>query len=130
MIPTNTFIATKKEGEESKFQVYSSSRVSMRMLTEKGTRITFANYKFITSDPESIAYLDAEIKNGLQSVTKGEELSTAELDPMHAVKKKAVEDYLAQQAVIAAGTGDGGNSEAGSKAAKLNAVSTKQVTNS
>jgi hypothetical protein len=79
---------------EIKYQHYNSSRVAMRMITYGGKAISFANYKFITADPDIIQYLDTEIERGLNTVTKGELLTTDEADPMKALKKAHIQEYL------------------------------------
>ena len=58
-----------------KYQHYKSSRISMRMITPTGGRITFTGYEFITRDKDIIDFLDEEISKGLREVTKGELLT-------------------------------------------------------
>ena len=60
-----------------KFQHYASSRIAMNLVTEAGTKVRFVNHQYITADDEIIAYLDDQIKRGLNVITKGE-LLTAE----------------------------------------------------
>lgn len=87
--------------EERKFQHYSSSRLNMAMLTKIGQRINFISGVFITDDKSVIRYLDEEIANGLNIITKGELLTEKEADPMEALKKKHIAEYLEQQAELA-----------------------------
>jgi len=87
--------------EERKFQHYSSSRLNMAMLTKIGQRINFISGVFITDDQSVIRYLDEEIANGLNIITKGELLTEKEADPMEALKKKHIAEYLEQQAELA-----------------------------
>lgn len=93
---------TPVEAEEQKFQHYSSSRSSMRMMTSAGKKISFIGYKLITADQEVIDYLDAEIKAGLGLVTKGELLTSKEADPMEALRRKHIEEYKKEQAQLVA----------------------------
>jgi len=84
--------------EDQKFQHYSCSRIAMKLITEKGTKIVFTNFKFITCDEEIIEYLNTEAKGCLKGVIKiGELLTHKEADPMEEVKRKAVEEYKEQQ---------------------------------
>ena len=88
--------AIKKE-----YQQYTSSRSSMKMITKKGVPITFINYQYITDNKECIEYLNAEIAAGLNLVEKGDLVSSEEADPMSALKKRHIEEYLAEQAIEA-----------------------------
>lgn len=84
--------------EEKKYQHYKSSRVSMRMITTTGRMIAFTNYQFITCDQDLISYLDDEIGKGVNVVTKGELLTHSESDPMEALKRKHIAEYLEKEA--------------------------------
>ncbi len=86
------------EVEEQKFQHYKSSRLSMRMITIKGKKIQFTGHQFITTDKDIIEYIDSEIRLGLNVVTKGPLLTSAESDPMEQLRKKHIKEYLEQQA--------------------------------
>ena len=93
--PTLTPKATKEP--ERKFQHYACSRQAMRMITPEGRKITFVGHKYITAEEAIIAYLDAEIANGLRVITKGELLTSLEADPLEALRRKHVAEYLASQ---------------------------------
>lgn len=96
--------ATKKAPvvEEQKFQHYASSRISMRLISTHGRKITFTNFKFITADQECIDYLDQEIAGTLRGIIKkGELLTHKEADPMAKVKAAAVAEYLEEQEKLA-----------------------------
>jgi hypothetical protein len=108
---TGTSAAPEQETQEAqeaipdiKYQHYNSSRVAMCMTTYAGKKISFANYTFITADPDIIQYLDTEIDRGLNTVTKGKLLTTAEADPMKILKAAHFQEFIDAQA-NAAGAG-------------------------
>lgn len=84
----------KKEEEKKteKFQEYKSARVAVRMMTPEGIRITFTGHKFLTQNEAVIAYLDSEIKAGATHITKGEVLTTDDLDPMATLRREMKEE--------------------------------------
>jgi hypothetical protein len=104
-----------------KYQHYSSSRVSTRLVTPAGRPIAFAHYKFITSDQECIDYLDDEIAKGLRDVVKGELLTHEESDPMAVYKKQVIAEYEAGKAEEALKTATQNSEYA---ASKINPAST------
>ena len=85
------------KSNEQKFQHYTSSRQSMRMITEEGRKVTFVNYEYMTCEQAIIDYLDMEIGKGLKVITKGEMLTSKEADPMEALKTKHIKEYLAAE---------------------------------
>lgn len=125
--------AAAKQKEEEKFQHYTSARVAMRLITEKGKKIIFTGYEFLTRDEDLITYLDNEIEAGLVSITKGKLLTMADRDPMEVLKKKHIAEYkeqLAQDAFNAAkGITKNMGDTAGGQATKLNPMSAGQVAN-
>jgi len=84
--------------KEKQFQTYSSPKSSFRMMTPKGRRINFIKGKHITCIPEEIEYLDDEIAAGIRFITKGEPVTSEDLDPMAALKKRLRAEILAEQA--------------------------------
>ena len=86
---------------EDKWQHYKSSRIALNMITFQGHKINFANYQFMTQDPEQIDYLDNEIANGQNVIEKGE-LLTKEADPMAKLRKEVLEQAIAEGTVVAA----------------------------
>ncbi len=84
--------------EDVKYQHYTSSRISMRIVTPIGRVINFVNYKYITANEELISYLDSQIKAGMNSITKGELLTLKEADPMESLKQRIIDEFLAEQA--------------------------------
>jgi len=88
-----------------KYQHYSSARIAMRLVTEKGKRIIFTGFEYYTQDEDIIKYLDDEIKQGLPGITKGKLMSFAEKDPMEKLKREIIaehEEKKAQEAADAA----------------------------
>jgi hypothetical protein len=107
-LATGTSASTEPETipslPEIKYQHYKSARTAMCMTTYAGKKISFANYIFITADPDIIQYLDTEIDRGLNTVTKGELLTTDEADPMKILKAAHFQEFIDAQA-NAAGAG-------------------------
>lgn len=119
------------EDTSPKYQHYTCSRTSMRMVTPTGGRISFAGYEYITRDPSHIEYLDAEIDLGLNCVTKGALLTVDEANPMEALKRKHIAEYISEKEKTAVNLARGivsnmGNTkEAGT--AQLNPAGTNAV---
>lgn len=89
---------TKKVADTSKYQHYISAKQHTKLVTPTGRMIPFVNFKFITNDPELIAYLDKEIELRIPGITKGELLTHEEADPMQALRNKHIMEYLAKEA--------------------------------
>lgn len=126
--------------EAAKFQHYASSRISMRMITDKGKKITFTKFEFLTQDEEIMEYLDAQIKEAKYTgrnlgITKGNLLTYDDIDPMAVLKRKHIAEYLAaeQKELADKATGKAGAKDMGTSKSKneasINPVSTKQVAN-
>lgn len=124
------------ESADTEYQCYASSRPSMQLITTKGKRIAFVSSQFITTDRDIIEYLDDEISRGLNLVTKGKPMTADEIDPMSALKKKHIAEYLAkeQEELADRATGkmrditpapESGKSAVASATAKLGAASSK-----
>jgi len=108
-----------------KYQHYSCSKQSTKLVTTNGKTVVFTNYSLITKDEDVIDYLNDEIKKGLNIITKGQLLTHKEADPMEALKAKHVKEYLASiEAAKSAPVKDMG-STAG--ASKVGAASTRNV---
>lgn len=81
------------------FHQYFATRPRLSIIMPSGERISFVAHMFVTDKEHQIEFLDAEVKRGHPMIyTKnGEETVTAEqLDPLAAIKKKAIEEYKAQ----------------------------------
>lgn len=122
----------KSEEAEKTYQHYSCSRVAMRMITPKGKRINFVNNTFITDDESIISYLDSQIKEGLNSISKGKRMSHDEADPMSAFKRNIIKEYLAEEEKRRQAAGElvkdfTGEITSSDTKAKLNPVSSQQV---
>lgn len=126
----NTLANKEKEDAVPKYQHYKSSRTAMRLITVKGKKIIFSGYEFITQDEDIIEYLDYEIKQGLPGIVKGELLTVDEANPMEALRRKHVTEYLEQQKEKKADIAKGISKDMGSNAVnRLNPVSSNQVAN-
>lgn len=79
------------------FQHYLCSRISNILITPKGTKITFTNYELFTDDPDVVHYLDTEIEAGLKIISRGRIVSKEDTQPMAALKRKHIEEFLASQ---------------------------------
>ena len=78
---------------EKTYQHYTSAKPAMKLLTTKGKLIIFTHHNYITDDEECIDYLDAEIKLGLNAVTRGDRLTSAEADPMASFKAQIIKEH-------------------------------------
>lgn len=126
--------ATELAKKPEVFQSYTSSRQSTRMITPEGLRFSFVNFQLITKDESIIAYLDDEIKKGLASagITKGKPMTSAEANPMEALKEKLREELKAEMAEEAKNEAlgiskDMGSTKPATDAMPLGSLSTKGV---
>ena len=129
---TTSTAPAEKAAPEASFQQYKSSRHSTRMITPAGKKIAFMNFQFITSDQECIDYLDAEIEAGIRTITKGEKLTTKEIDPMARLKAEIIAEHEAKKTKDALAAFQGKSRDMGSTnvpAGKIKASSTKNVAN-
>lgn len=118
----------KAKAEPENFQEYKSAKSAMRLVTADGFRITFTNFRYLTQNSNVIAYLDAEIANGMHSITKGDVVTTEDLDPNAAIKRQAVADYIAEQKKLKADAADGKFPDMGStELQKLNPTNTSST---
>lgn len=106
---------------------YHSTVPSMRYVFRSGVLGHFTGGKFRTTDADQIAELDKEIKLGHPFIYTRPEtkvIDTANDDPMIGLKKKWLEEYLAEQkktaANIDAGDADYGKTDTTVKAANSN----------
>jgi len=126
--PAASTPANTAKKDETEFQVYKSSRIAMRLITPKGRRITFTNFTFITQDEALIEYLDSEIDQGLNSVTKDKVMTSDELNPMEALKREHFIEFQKQQDKITSDLALGKSREMGNfKVNALNPASSKTV---
>lgn len=99
------------------------SRVSScRYIFKNGKEAAFINHKYLTDTLSEIEELQNEINQGHPTIYVDKNnliVDTATLDPLHEIRKKAVEDYLAEQAAASDITNDRGTSDNG----KLNVAS-------
>ena len=72
----------------------------------------FRGFDYFTDDPGKIKELDAEIANKHPSIYVDQnrlQVDSSEIDPMAAMKKRIIEEYLAQQAAHGDPNRDMGN---------------------
>jgi hypothetical protein len=84
-----------------KYNQYFSSRPRISITMTDGRRIAFVGGQYVTDNADEIAFLDEQIRAKHQMIfVKPDHLQVTQeqLDPLASVKKKAVEEYLKQQA--------------------------------
>lgn len=124
--PTSQGAAAKEQ--EKTYQIFHGSRQSMRMNTPEGGTIVFVGGKFITDNEDFIAYLQSELaaKNPFLSQKEEEKSLTSEdLDPMAALKKKHITEYLAALKEEPVASRDMGSTTADPKAGILSSSAAK-----
>ena len=95
--PAEIGVGAVTEGPKAEFQQYTSALVATCLFTPTGKRINFANYEYYTKDSEIIEYMDAQLKIGLRGFKKGEIVLAEDINPMAALKRKHIEEFLASQ---------------------------------
>ena len=93
------------EPEEKEYHVYHCARDNMRMHTPDGQEIRFTHKRHITDNPKHIEYLDSEVEAGNIFISVDKEkpvVTSSDLDPMAALKRKHIKEFLAEQAAQAA----------------------------
>ena len=115
--------------DSKKYQHYNCARIAMNMVTEEGKKIRFVNHQYITADEHEIKYLNDQIKRGLTVITKGELMTAEEADPMEALKRKHIAEYLAKESAELVAEAKGESRDMGSTASKpaISPASSKAV---
>lgn len=88
----------KQEVQEKQYHQYFSSRPMISITMPTAKRIRFVGGMYVTDKQDEIDFLNSEIKAGNQMIfidANKRTVGEAALDPLAAIKKKAVEDYLA-----------------------------------
>lgn len=86
---------------QDRFHVFYSVTPSMQVIDTKGQPIVFIAGRFHTKNADQIAFLQKMIADGSQAVSVNPDqltMSADDLDPMEALKKKFIAEYLEQQA--------------------------------
>ncbi len=86
---------------DKKYNQYFSTRPRISITMPDSRRISFIGSQYVTDNPDEIAFLDEQIRANHQMIyVKKDHLQVTQeqLDPLAAVKKRAVEEYLKQQA--------------------------------
>jgi len=91
-----------------------------------GSRADFISGRYATADEYKIAELNKEIKAGHPHIyidSKEAEVDAEQLDPLEVIKRKAIAEYIAQQAARA-GTNFGNTDQSSSKAGIMTTTDT------
>jgi len=110
------------------FHQYFSARPKISITMPNGNRIYFQAGNYVTDNESEIEFLDEQVKLGhpIISVQKGKELITQEqLDPLAAVKAKAIAEYVAKQTAQQDPSRDMGNTAQSGAGADI--ASTKSI---
>lgn len=81
-------------------KLYKSSILSCKIHTTSGKEINFCSGRYATDDDEEIEFLEAQVKAKHPHiyVDDGElEVDSVKVDPVEAIRKKAIADYIAAQ---------------------------------
>ena len=89
---------TLPEVKEEVFQFYKSTIDNQKIAMKSGKVLRITAGKYITKDPAEIEFLDYEISQGFPFLKKGEPVTSSDLDPMSALRKKIYAEILAAQA--------------------------------
>lgn len=82
------------------YHQYFATRPRISIIMPSGERIHFQAGQYVTDNEKEIKFLDEQVaaRHPMIYVKKGAETVTAEqLDPLQAVKEKAIAEYLAKQ---------------------------------
>jgi hypothetical protein len=94
--------------QEKKFHQYFSTRAKISISMADGRKLSFVGGTYVTDKEDEIEFLDAQIKAGVSMlyVKIGAEVVTKEqLDPLAAIKKKAIEEHEAKQKALLGSVG-------------------------
>lgn len=107
--------------------LYHSRIPSCKFIFKSGKEANFIGGTYLTSDPVEIAELDIEIKSVHPHIYVDENnlaVDTENIDPLHEIKRKAVEEYLAAQQAASDPNSDKGVTEQNTKVGNVaNSVS-------
>jgi hypothetical protein len=104
-------------------RVFRSNVMSMRYVFKNGKVAAFLSGKYSTDIAHEIQELDAEVAAHHPNINTNPEEIIDTIDPIEALKKKHIEEYLAQQAKSLHKDNDAGNSEQ----TKLNVANSRTV---
>ena len=96
---TSTITLPTTKEEEKTFNVYKSTMASHKLVTSTGKVLSIVDYQLITNNAEDIEFLDAEVKAGFPFLSKAEQVTSTELDPMAKLRAKMKEE--ARQEILA-----------------------------
>lgn len=121
-------IQATPEVKQPEKRLYKSTNKFCNVITPRGKTLHFKAGMYVTDSPEEIEWLDSAIKNNEFAnavyIDPNARTITAEQEnPLLALKKKHIEEYLKEQAAMMNPENDMGTSEPG----KLNAASTTSI---
>lgn len=96
----------------AKLHLFKSSLPSCRFIFSNGKVANFVRGQYTTTLENEIKELEAEVAEGNPHIyidNSQKTISVEELDPLYAIKKKAIEEYLAQQQKAVNPNNDMGN---------------------
>ena len=94
------------------FHQFFSTRPKISITMPNGNRIYFVGGTYLTDSESEIAFLNGEVAAGNSMIFVKKESLTVDadaLDPLAAIKKKAIEEYISQQALNSDPNRDMGN---------------------
>lgn len=106
--------------------LYKSRIYSCKYAFKNGKEANFVDFKYLTDIKSEIEELDYEISLGHPTLyvdPTRKTVDTSKIDPLEDIRKKAVDDYIAQQKNATLMSNDRGTSEPG----KLNVATTVNV---
>jgi len=111
-----------KAVSEKRYNVFYHTSASCRMITETGRIISFVDHRYITDQEEEVEYLQLVMKSPRSCISTkegAETMTSDELDPMKALKKKFIAEYLEEEAAKKAAVAATGGSKSSSVQQKL-----------
>lgn len=109
-------------------RLYKSTNKFCNVVTPRGKVLHFRAGMYITADENEIQFLDSaiganEFNNAIYIDPNARTITAEQENPLLALKKKFIEEYLQEQAAMINPSNDMGNSEQG----KLKAASTSDI---
>jgi hypothetical protein len=105
----------ESQSQEKQYHQYFSTRPVINITMPSSKKIRFVAGVYVTDNADEVKFLDEQIAFGhsMIYVKEGQEVVGEEaLDPLAAVKKKAIEEYLATQQKQQDPARDMGNTQA------------------
>lgn len=127
-INVDKLVAALQDSDGQAVVVFHNSLLNSRFALKSGKECIFLNGDFATGNPEEVREIAEDINAGNPHISLSNDfdkvlINKADLDPLEALKRKIIADFVATQATIVEGKADYGTSEQG----KLNATSSTDV---